>query len=190
MKPFVGQTVHYVARGSADGRFPSVCRAATVTEVGAWVTSDIETDPDGRNRVVQQHWNPHVVGLVVHNPTGQFFHASSDGGCQHDTGSPVTDCPGAYCAVRDRTYPGGTWHHLREVDADPAGQARVPVYDESLVADAPAEVSTLANSIGYALASRGVAITADDVIAAAERLIAQGLVHPPAAASKPENTEG
>lgn len=72
----------------------------------------------------------------------------------------------------------------------PPGQVSVPVNDEALVADASAEVSTVANSIGYALASRGVAITADDAIAAAQRLIAQGLVNPTFPSDKPEKTEG
>lgn len=29
----IGRIVHYVARGSADGRYPSTCRAAIVTAV-------------------------------------------------------------------------------------------------------------------------------------------------------------
>lgn len=49
--PSVGRIVHYVARGSADGRFPSACRAAVVTEVGTG----------------------EVVSLAVLNPTGVFF---------------------------------------------------------------------------------------------------------------------
>ncbi|MGE5612664.1 MAG: hypothetical protein ACM3UO_00115 [Bacillota bacterium] len=53
-KPSVGRVVHYVARGSADGKFPSVCRAAIVTEV-----SDIASKP--------------IVSLAVLNPTGVFF---------------------------------------------------------------------------------------------------------------------
>ena len=32
-KPSVGQIVHYVSLGSADGQYPSTCRAATITEV-------------------------------------------------------------------------------------------------------------------------------------------------------------
>jgi hypothetical protein len=49
--PEVGLTVHYVARGSADGRFARVCRAALITEV----------DHD------------ELVGLAVLNPAGLFF---------------------------------------------------------------------------------------------------------------------
>jgi hypothetical protein len=32
-EPTIGRIVHYVSAGSADGRYPSVCRAAIVTEV-------------------------------------------------------------------------------------------------------------------------------------------------------------
>lgn len=56
--PSVGGVVHYVARGSADGKFPKVCRSATITEIGE----------GGR------------VGLLVANPTGLFFHPIADGG--------------------------------------------------------------------------------------------------------------
>lgn len=189
MKPYVGQTVHYVARGSADGRFAPACRAAVLTEVGAWVTGNIDTDPDMRNRVLTQHWDPNACGVVVLNPTGQFFHPSSDSGCRHDTGSPAGSGTGAHCPVRDRTYPGGTWHHLENAEAPPAGRVEVPVIDEAMVADAPPQVSVLANTIGYVLADRRVAITADDAIAAAKRLVSQGLVNP-TPSSKPENTEG
>jgi hypothetical protein len=56
LKPSVGRIVHYVSHGSPvlpDGTqaYTSECRAAIVTEV---------TDP-------------HTVGLMVANPTGQFF---------------------------------------------------------------------------------------------------------------------
>ena len=53
MKPTVGRIVHYVARGSADGKFPPVCRAAVVAEV-----YDSE---------------PTYAGLAVLNPSGIFF---------------------------------------------------------------------------------------------------------------------
>lgn len=48
--PSVGRTVHYVARGSADGVFKQVCRAAIITEVCG-----------------------STVMLAVLNPTGIFF---------------------------------------------------------------------------------------------------------------------
>lgn len=63
MTPSVGRVVHYVSRGSADGRFPKLCRAAIVTEVDA---------------------DESTIGLVALNPTGFFFHALSDGGCAHE----------------------------------------------------------------------------------------------------------
>lgn len=49
--PTVGRILHYKARGSADGAFPSVCRAAIVTETYA----------------------DDFVSLAVLNPTGLFF---------------------------------------------------------------------------------------------------------------------
>lgn len=64
--PSINRSVHYVARGSADGKFPKTCRAAVVTEV----ESDQPTDQR--------------VGLMVMNPTGLFFHSLADGGCAYD----------------------------------------------------------------------------------------------------------
>ncbi|MFG2404290.1 hypothetical protein ACGFR8_08100 [Streptomyces brevispora] len=80
--PTVGRTVHYVSLGTPvrpDGsqQFPAVCRAAIVTEV----------DPAEQGR----------VGLVVLNPSGQFFHPLSAGGCEH-------------VAVGEQRAAGGTWH--------------------------------------------------------------------------------
>jgi hypothetical protein len=71
-KPSVGRVVHYVARGSADGRFPATCRMAFVTE----------TADDG------------LVGLMVANPSGLFFHPLEMGGCDYD----------------EENKAGGTWH--------------------------------------------------------------------------------
>ncbi|MFD9422319.1 MULTISPECIES: hypothetical protein [unclassified Streptomyces] len=77
--PTVGRTVHYVSHGTpvrSDGsqEFPPSCRAAIVTEI----------DPE----------DPGRVGLAVLNPTGQFFHPLSAGGC-----------------VRaDEGRVGGSWH--------------------------------------------------------------------------------
>lgn len=58
-RPQINQPVHYVARGSADGVFPPVCRAALVTDRGTE-----ETD----------------VSIVVFNSTGLFFQVD----CRHD----------------------------------------------------------------------------------------------------------
>lgn len=52
----------------------------------------------------------------------------------------------------------------------------LPVIDQSVIDSASPEVSRLANSIGYALAERGVKLTSDDTFAAAQRLVDQGLV--------------
>lgn len=68
MQPSIGRIVHYVARGSADGKYPKTCRAAIVTEV--------TEHPD-----VDQ-----TAGLCVLNPSGQFFHSLAEGGCAADFG--------------------------------------------------------------------------------------------------------
>lgn len=49
--PELGDVVHYVSHGSADGTYPRTCRAAIVT------------DSDGSG----------CVGLAVLNPQGLFF---------------------------------------------------------------------------------------------------------------------
>lgn len=66
--PSIGRVVHYVARGSADGKFPKTCRAADVTEVGS-------PDPKPEKQ---------AIGLMVKNPTGLFFHSLADGGVLYD----------------------------------------------------------------------------------------------------------
>jgi hypothetical protein len=69
--PTVNRQVHYVSAGSADGKYPSICRAATITEVQA---SD-------------------VVGLMVVNPTGIHFRPLAEGGAaldESDNPAPYT----------------------------------------------------------------------------------------------------
>lgn len=56
-RPTVGRTVHYQAHGSADGTYPSVARAAIVTET----------------RRENAFLDETTVGLCVLNPTGMFF---------------------------------------------------------------------------------------------------------------------
>ncbi|EDY44009.1 hypothetical protein SSBG_02199 [Streptomyces sp. SPB074] len=78
--PSVGRTVHYVSHGTPvreDGTqtFPSVCRTAIVTEV----------DPEDAGR----------VGLVVLNPSGQFFHPLAAGGSSYAEAAGMV---------------GGSWH--------------------------------------------------------------------------------
>ena len=58
--PTVGRIVHYRSRGSADGCIPPEARAAVVSEVSGE--------------------SSHLVGLVVLNPSGLFFHSLADGG--------------------------------------------------------------------------------------------------------------
>lgn len=67
--PSVGRIVHYVARGSADGVFPAVCRAAVVTEV---------TDAGLPEK---------KISLCVLNPTGVFF----DQNVPYDDQGPIDE---------------------------------------------------------------------------------------------------
>ena len=74
MKPTVGRTVHYTAHGTPvreDGTqaFPSVCRAAVVTEIC--------DNPGG----LDPETGTLCVSLAVLNPTGMFFnqHIPQDG---------------------------------------------------------------------------------------------------------------
>ncbi len=102
MTPSVGRIVHYVARGSADGVYPKMCRAATVAQVGAWMQvplsqSDEVVHDDGRRfRTVEQEWQPEACALVVTNPTGLFFNT-----CPRDEDGKA----------------GGTWHQPERVDS-------------------------------------------------------------------------
>lgn len=93
--PTIGRLVHYVARGSADGKFPCACRAAFVTEV----TPDMNV--------------PTVIGLAVLNPTGLFFQPLSDGGANLHQGQLPEDMVlpvGARCGYGKNLYLPGTWH--------------------------------------------------------------------------------
>jgi hypothetical protein len=80
VRPSVCRIVHYRSHGTPGGEYTPQCRAAVVSEV------------DERNGL--------LVGLVVLNPTGLFFHALSDGGCHLDPTNTM----------------GGTWHWPERVD--------------------------------------------------------------------------
>lgn len=51
-RPYLGESIHYQARGSLDGQYPPVCRAAIITEVHEGNTA----------------------AVTVFNPTGVFLH--------------------------------------------------------------------------------------------------------------------
>lgn len=53
-QPYLTESVHYMAHGSLDGKYPPVCRAAMITEVHVGTTA----------------------AVVVFNPTGIFLHQS------------------------------------------------------------------------------------------------------------------
>lgn len=100
MTPTVGRIVHYVSYGTPGGEYPSVCRMAHITEVGAWITLPGEIDK-GINeaghlvREVTQVWYDDACVLQVINPTGLFFNP-----CRHD----------------EDTKAPGTWHWPERVD--------------------------------------------------------------------------
>jgi hypothetical protein len=93
--PTVGRIVHYVSYGTPGGEYPSVCRMAHITEIGAWIT--VATSPaesysrsEGRPiRIAEQWFYADACALQVVNPTGLFFNA-----CRHD----------------EDTKTPGTWH--------------------------------------------------------------------------------
>lgn len=58
-KPSVGRIVHYVSYGTPGGEYPSVCRAAIVTEAPSSFSTDSGDDEP--------------VGLCVLNPEGIFL---------------------------------------------------------------------------------------------------------------------
>lgn len=64
--PSVGRIVHYVAYGTPGGEYPSVCRAAIVTEA----------KPDSTG-----------IGLAVLNPTGIFFNPDVQYGANNEPGT-------------------------------------------------------------------------------------------------------
>ena len=108
--PTVCRMVHYVSYGTPGGEYASVCRAAMVTEVGAWIVTSTgaeEVMADGtRQRTVDQVWYPDACALTVSNPTGLFL-----GTCRYDPGQPSTQPGGPLW-----TYAGGTWHWPERVE--------------------------------------------------------------------------
>jgi len=99
--PSVGRVVHYVSHGTPvreDGSqaYQSVCRAAVITEVGAWVPEVVRapyiSEENTKLREVTEQWHPDACVLEVHNPTGLFFNT-----CRHH--EPV-----------EGRYLPGTWH--------------------------------------------------------------------------------
>lgn len=100
-RPHVGDQVHYVSYGTPGGEYTSRCRAAFVTEVGQWVTTDRTGDqPDGDGRPVrhlEQTFYDDAAALFVANPTGVFFNGAGTVACLHG-----------------RVHGGGTWHWAGE----------------------------------------------------------------------------
>lgn len=79
--PNVSMVCHYLSRGSADGAFPSACRAAIITEVFG---------------IAQ------LAGLAVLNPSGLFFDSpvAHDAHCRPGTWHWVWECCGRHGAQK------------------------------------------------------------------------------------------
>ena len=95
--PVVGEVVHYVSVGSPvreDGSqlYPSVCRAALVTE-----TYDFSSE----------------LGLMVVNPTGQFFNRRTPNGNApgEESGVVFTEGVRDLCGSGRYAFPPGSWHY-------------------------------------------------------------------------------
>lgn len=104
--PDLGDRVHYVAHGSADGTHPRACRLALVTGVGGWIADEVRALPDAPStrRVVVESWRIDAVAAHVLTPGGWFVHEalSYDPGRTGEQGDPVL-CTG-------RLHRPGTWH--------------------------------------------------------------------------------
>ena len=105
MIPELGERVHYVAHGSADGTHPRACRLALVTGVGAWVTEEVRDLPDSpaTRRVVVERWEIDALAVRVLTPTGEFVHEAlrRDSGARAERDAEM--CTG-------RAHRPGTWH--------------------------------------------------------------------------------
>ena len=106
-KPAIGRAVHYVSFGTPGGEYGKCCRAATITDIGGWRTTITQQD-DETHRILHQKWDPDMMGLVVHNPTGTFNNTT----VPYDSGEPGTEDPQMCDGLE---HPGGSWHypHLR-----------------------------------------------------------------------------
>lgn len=108
-RPSVGRAVHYLSYGTPGGEFKSVCRAATITEVGGWITirgddpDEVWEETDGvLHREIIQVWDNTACILAVNNPTGLFHNL-----CQQDEGSTT---------VEGFPRQPGTWHWPERLD--------------------------------------------------------------------------
>lgn len=153
--PYVGEFVHYVAHGTPrreDGSqaYPSACRAAVVTAVGEATTfrrGDLVLDAA-------------VLDLCVFNPAGLFFNQ----GVSHDPAGG----PGTW-----HTHFGGAATYATPCPAPSSVSVPLGDLDLAAVEDVHPDLSRMANSIGYALRTRGVQLTAADAVAAARRVVEQ-----------------
>jgi hypothetical protein len=101
-KPAIGRAVHYVSYGTPGREYSKCCRAATITDIGGWRTTSTQQE-DETHRILHQKWDPDMMGLVVHNPTGTFNNTT----VPYDSGEPGTEDPQMCHGLE---HPGGSWH--------------------------------------------------------------------------------
>lgn len=73
--PSVGRIVHYRSYGTPNGEYVAECRAAIITEVGAWLDTAVGpvwTDGGQDHRTVEQTFDPTACRVTVENPAGTF----------------------------------------------------------------------------------------------------------------------
>ena len=105
-KAAVGKVAHYTSYGTPGGEYTRQCRAATITEVGGWRTvTEVSgwRKKDTYRRTLVQEWDPDMMGLVVHNPTGTFNNTT----VPYHPGELGTEDPQMCDGLK---HPGGTWH--------------------------------------------------------------------------------
>lgn len=148
--PFVGEVVHYVPDGADPDASP--CRAAIVMAVGESMTFH----HDGLAREAA------VLDLLVFD----------------------TPTSGRQGVTHDPDGAGGTWHahggmatYITPCPEPASVVVPLGAFDLAAGDDVHPDLSRIANSIGYALRTRGVQLTAADAIAAARRVLDQGAPH-------------
>jgi hypothetical protein len=120
-RPSVGSIVHYVSYGTPGGEYPSVCRAAVVTEVPDLGIDAKTMRPEDRELLPDV-----LVGLAVLNPSGMFFPEAEYDGDGHR---------------------GGTWHWpegaAEALDAEATSAAEPPADLREAIARAVFEMETV-----------------------------------------------
>lgn len=106
--------VHYVSRGSADGEYPSTCRAAIVTGLA---TGPGDPLPDVVHLTVFNPEGYHLATYVLHDD-GAGNPGDPDCPSRHNHGAPLRYCGERGCGWQEPGHRGGTWHWQEGPDHD------------------------------------------------------------------------